>query len=72
MNAFSLGGVHLLLDAVDAAMATALKGLLCSSIILFLLHSHPILFCVVVSYLLLSDSTLSHFCRSSSTIFSIL
>ena len=26
MNAFSLGGVHLLLDAVDATMATALKG----------------------------------------------
>ena len=58
MNAFSLGGVHLLIDAVDAAMATALKGLLCcSDLTTFPTLSCHILFCVVLSYPLLSSST---------------
>ena len=53
MNAFSLGGVHLLLDAVDAAMATALKGLLCYSVLITFptlpILSCPILFCLVLT-----------------------
>jgi hypothetical protein len=55
MNAFSLGGVHLLLDAVDATMATALKGPL----------SHPD--CLIESYLLLSYLIFSYLIISSTT-----